>query len=148
MGDSFVYVCTYSLVFCTEGAVRKQKNQCRRPRVTERKVTCRETRGPSDSTKQPPHPPIHDLADSAGLLTTLTTHAPTHLPTHDLAVLLVQLTKVKNVKFVELGRYRMETWYYSPFPKVNQSVNRSVGGSRTHALTHAVSRLPARPLIE
>jgi hypothetical protein len=25
---------------------------------------------------------------------------------------------VKNVKFVELGRYRMETWYYSPFPKV------------------------------
>ncbi|TFJ82720.1 hypothetical protein NSK_005913 [Nannochloropsis salina CCMP1776] len=28
-----------------------------------------------------------------------------------------EVTKVKNVKFVELGKYRMETWYYSPFPK-------------------------------
>jgi hypothetical protein len=33
----------------------------------------------------------------------------------------VQVTKVKNVKFVELGRYRMETWYYSPFPKVRHT---------------------------
>lgn len=36
----------------------------------------------------------------------------------------VQVTKVKNVKFVELGRYRMETWYYSPFPKVRHTGNK------------------------
>lgn len=28
-----------------------------------------------------------------------------------------QVTKVKNVSFIELGRHRMETWYFSPFPK-------------------------------
>jgi hypothetical protein len=24
---------------------------------------------------------------------------------------------VKNVNFIEVGRYRMETWYFSPLPK-------------------------------
>ena len=28
-----------------------------------------------------------------------------------------EVTKVKNVSWVELGKHRMETWYYSPFPK-------------------------------
>lgn len=28
-----------------------------------------------------------------------------------------EVTKVKNVAFMELGEYRMETWYYSPLPK-------------------------------
>eukprot|EP00554_Chaetoceros_debilis_P016715 CAMPEP_0194115806 /NCGR_PEP_ID=MMETSP0150-20130528/24670_1 /TAXON_ID=122233 /ORGANISM="Chaetoceros debilis, Strain MM31A-1" /LENGTH=831 /DNA_ID=CAMNT_0038806373 /DNA_START=387 /DNA_END=2879 /DNA_ORIENTATION=- len=28
-----------------------------------------------------------------------------------------EVTKVKNVKEVELGRYKMDTWYYSPLPK-------------------------------
>uniref|UniRef100_M4BN24 histone acetyltransferase n=1 Tax=Hyaloperonospora arabidopsidis (strain Emoy2) TaxID=559515 RepID=M4BN24_HYAAE len=28
-----------------------------------------------------------------------------------------EVTKVKNVRFVELGRFRMAAWYFSPFPK-------------------------------
>lgn len=28
-----------------------------------------------------------------------------------------EVTKVKNVNFIELGRYRMATWYFSPLPK-------------------------------
>ena len=28
-----------------------------------------------------------------------------------------EVTKVKNINNIELGRYRMETWYFSPFPK-------------------------------
>ncbi|KAA0147347.1 hypothetical protein FNF27_01528 [Cafeteria roenbergensis] len=28
-----------------------------------------------------------------------------------------EVTKVKNVNFVEIGRHRMETWYFSPLPK-------------------------------
>mmetsp|Transcript_20053 Transcript_20053/g.29746 ORF Transcript_20053/g.29746 Transcript_20053/m.29746 type:complete len:384 (-) Transcript_20053:2051-3202(-) len=28
-----------------------------------------------------------------------------------------EVTKVKNVAFLELGEYRMETWYFSPLPK-------------------------------
>ena len=28
-----------------------------------------------------------------------------------------EVTKVKNVKMIEIGRHRMETWYFSPFPK-------------------------------
>lgn len=28
-----------------------------------------------------------------------------------------EVTKIKNVNFIELGRYRMETWYFSPLPK-------------------------------
>eukprot|EP01138_Halocafeteria_seosinensis_P001521 gb/GECG01001559.1/.p1 GENE.gb/GECG01001559.1/~~gb/GECG01001559.1/.p1 ORF type:complete len:492 (+),score=82.52 gb/GECG01001559.1/:1-1476(+) len=28
-----------------------------------------------------------------------------------------EVTKIKNVNFVELGRYKMEAWYFSPFPK-------------------------------
>ena len=27
-----------------------------------------------------------------------------------------EVTKVKNVNFIELGRYRMETWYFTPLP--------------------------------
>ncbi len=27
-----------------------------------------------------------------------------------------EFTKVKNIGFIELGRYEMETWYFSPFP--------------------------------
>lgn len=27
-----------------------------------------------------------------------------------------EITKVKNVQFIEMGRYEIETWYYSPFP--------------------------------
>ena len=28
-----------------------------------------------------------------------------------------EITKVKNVSFIELGRHQMETWYFSPIPK-------------------------------
>jgi histone acetyltransferase MYST1 len=28
-----------------------------------------------------------------------------------------EVTKVKNIGFLELGRYQMETWYFSPLPK-------------------------------
>ncbi|KAF9609878.1 hypothetical protein IFM89_018963 [Coptis chinensis] len=28
-----------------------------------------------------------------------------------------KLTKVKNIEFIELGRYEIETWYFSPFPE-------------------------------
>ncbi|DAZ98645.1 TPA: hypothetical protein N0F65_000840 [Lagenidium giganteum] len=28
-----------------------------------------------------------------------------------------EVTKVKNVRFVEIGRFRMTAWYFSPFPK-------------------------------
>ena len=28
-----------------------------------------------------------------------------------------EVTKVKNVSFLEMGRYQMETWYFSPLPK-------------------------------
>lgn len=27
-----------------------------------------------------------------------------------------EFTKVKNIQFIELGRFEMETWYFSPFP--------------------------------
>lgn len=27
-----------------------------------------------------------------------------------------EFTKVKNIGFIELGRFEMETWYFSPFP--------------------------------
>ena len=27
-----------------------------------------------------------------------------------------EFTKVKNIQFIELGKYEMETWYFSPFP--------------------------------
>jgi histone acetyltransferase MYST1 len=27
-----------------------------------------------------------------------------------------EITKVKNIQFIELGKYEIETWYYSPFP--------------------------------
>ena len=27
-----------------------------------------------------------------------------------------EFTKVKNIERIELGRYDMETWYFSPFP--------------------------------
>lgn len=28
-----------------------------------------------------------------------------------------EITKIKNVAFIELGRHQMETWYFSPIPK-------------------------------
>lgn len=28
-----------------------------------------------------------------------------------------EFTKVKNVELIELGRYEMETWYFSPLPE-------------------------------
>ncbi|CAM9619354.1 unnamed protein product [Chrysoparadoxa australica] len=28
-----------------------------------------------------------------------------------------EVTKVKNINFIEFGKYRMECWYFSPFPK-------------------------------
>jgi histone acetyltransferase MYST1 len=28
-----------------------------------------------------------------------------------------EVTKVKNVNYIEIGKYRMETWYFSPLPK-------------------------------
>ena len=28
-----------------------------------------------------------------------------------------EFTKVKNVEVIELGRYEMETWYFSPLPE-------------------------------
>jgi histone acetyltransferase MYST1 len=28
-----------------------------------------------------------------------------------------EITKIKNVSFIELGRHQMETWYFSPIPK-------------------------------
>jgi len=27
-----------------------------------------------------------------------------------------EITKVKNIQFIEMGKYEIETWYYSPFP--------------------------------
>ncbi|KAM3576661.1 hypothetical protein VYU27_001464 [Nannochloropsis oceanica] len=27
-----------------------------------------------------------------------------------------EITKVKNIQFIEMGKYEVETWYYSPFP--------------------------------
>lgn len=29
----------------------------------------------------------------------------------------IEFTKVKNIESIEMGRYEMETWYYSPLPK-------------------------------
>lgn len=40
---------------------------------------------------------------------------------------------MKNVKFVELGKYRMETWYYSPFPKASKEQASKQGEAHTHA---------------
>jgi hypothetical protein len=28
-----------------------------------------------------------------------------------------EFTKVKNIERIELGRFEMETWYFSPFPE-------------------------------
>ena len=28
-----------------------------------------------------------------------------------------EATKVKNINRIEMGRYEVETWYYSPFPE-------------------------------
>jgi len=28
-----------------------------------------------------------------------------------------EITKVKNIQFIELGKYEVETWYFSPFPE-------------------------------
>ena len=45
-----------------------------------------------------------------------------------------EFTKVKNIEKIELGRFEMETWYYSPFPpeyrdcKVGGSMARWAGG--------------------
>jgi hypothetical protein len=44
-----------------------------------------------------------------------------------------EVTKVKNVQMVELGKYRMETWYYSPFPKVRHRICRLGGEQRWYA---------------
>lgn len=33
-------------------------------------------------------------------------------------------TKVKNVQSIELGRYQMDTWYYSPYPEPHASCER------------------------
>lgn len=40
---------------------------------------------------------------------------PTHRPRSPLLPSLPTL-QVKNIEKIELGRYEMETWYYSPFP--------------------------------
>ena len=28
-----------------------------------------------------------------------------------------EVTKMKNVNLIEFGRFRMETWYFTPIPK-------------------------------
>ena len=28
-----------------------------------------------------------------------------------------EITKVKNIQSIELGRYEVETWYFSPYPE-------------------------------
>ena len=35
-----------------------------------------------------------------------------------------QATKVKNIQTVELGKYEMETWYYSPYPEEFSKCNK------------------------
>lgn len=40
-----------------------------------------------------------------------------------------EFTKVKNVELIELGRYEMETWYFSPLPEEFRECKVSVGHS-------------------
>ncbi len=44
-------------------------------------------------------------------------HLGEHLLLADFGVCVLVCTCLKNVNFIELGRYRMETWYFSPYPK-------------------------------
>lgn len=48
-----------------------------------------------------------------------------------------EVTKVKNVGFLELGRYQMETWYFSPLPKelIHDSTKESSSSGTSAAAT-------------
>lgn len=43
-----------------------------------------------------------------------------------------EFTKVKNVELIELGRYEMETWYFSPLPEEFRECKVSLGRSTVH----------------
>lgn len=44
-----------------------------------------------------------------------------------------EVTKIKNVGFLELGQYQMETWYFSPLPKELINGNKETGANATSA---------------
>lgn len=46
-----------------------------------------------------------------------------------------EVTKIKNVGFLELGRYQMETWYFSPLPKELIHGSKETGAGPTGFLT-------------
>ena len=47
-----------------------------------------------------------------------------------------EVTKIKNVGFLQLGRHQMETWYFSPLPKeLIQGHNNSGSSSNSNAAT-------------
>ena len=48
-----------------------------------------------------------------------------------------EVTKVKNVGFLELGRYQMETWYFSPLPKelIHDSTKETTSSGNAAAAT-------------
>lgn len=92
---------------------------------------------PTDNPEVPPEPPAPVMAAEKGIVA-LPTQAGTHTTTvgeHVVHTISAQeldeheglddaalreheeVTKVKNVAFLELGAYQMETWYFSPLPK-------------------------------
>lgn len=105
----------------------------RRPR---RKSTGEEEPTPPDKTSGSPETPndkpdtdkeILKLATTAATETTIGEHVIATIPAQELdehegldeASLREheEVTKVKNVAFLELGEYQMSTWYFSPIPK-------------------------------
>ncbi|KAG7360777.1 acyl-CoA N-acyltransferase [Nitzschia inconspicua] len=88
--------------------------------------------GETGGTSTPP-PPV--MAAEKGVVALPTAAAKTQIGEHVVQTIAAQeldeheglddaalreheeVTKVKNVSFVELGPYQMETWYFSPLPK-------------------------------
>mmetsp|Transcript_43353 Transcript_43353/g.104775 ORF Transcript_43353/g.104775 Transcript_43353/m.104775 type:complete len:494 (-) Transcript_43353:441-1922(-) len=92
---------------------------------------------PNETVEAPAEPPAPVMAAEKGIVA-LPTQAGTHTTTvgeHVVHTISAQeldeheglddaalreheeVTKVKNVAFLELGAYQMETWYFSPLPK-------------------------------
>ena len=62
-----------------------------------------------------------------------------------------EVTKVKNIRTIELGRHLLETWYFSPFPREyypNGFVDcvSSYAAPRTHRLVRECCRAHLRHL--
>ena len=51
-----------------------------------------------------------------------------------------EITKVKNVANVLFGKYIIECWYFSPFPKVRSKKNESRNAWCTWSIRHQVSQ--------